>query len=130
MKLAQLCHQATEIMNAGTPAGQEGEQIKGYLHDLNIEIVNRVALWALITPLIALSAAFGGGMLTLHLAGGTMAKAALNGLQGACAAAVIVAALGIANKKLIALENWAATWAANLAKRRREELERGKFGDE
>ena len=128
MKFAQLCRQAIEIVNAVIPGGQEGEHIKGYLNDLNLEIIKRVAFWALITLLLALSAVFGGGMLTLHLAGGTMVKAAPNGLQGTYAAAVIVAAvimaaLGIANKKLIALENWAATWVANLAARTREDIE-------
>ena len=124
MKLAQMCSQAIEIMNAGTPDDQDGEQIKRYLGDLNLEIIKRVAFWALITLVLALSAVFGGGMLTSHITNGTIAKAALNGLLGTYAAAVIVAALGIANKKLIVLENWVATWAANLAARKRGELER------
>jgi len=121
LKLEQLCHQAIEIMNTGTPKGKEGEKIKLYLYNLNLEIIKRVAFWTLITLLLALAAAFGGGVLTLYAWGGTMLKSVLNGMEIVYAASVVVAALGIANKKLTALEDWTAAWAANQEARRREE---------
>jgi|GEM_PF-6606533 len=120
LKLTQLCHQAIEIMNVGIAKDQEGEQIREYLRNLNLEILKRVALGTLITLLLALAAAFGGGVLTLYAWGGTMLKSVLNGMEIVYAASVIVAALGIANKKLTALEDWASAWAANQEARRRE----------
>jgi hypothetical protein len=129
MKLEQLCNQAIEIANA-PPIERPGQgQVERYLHDLNLEIIKRVVFWTLITLLLALSAAAGGGALTLHLMGGTMLKSLLNGSQIAFAAAVLMGALGIANKKLIVLENWASTLGANAAKRRREELERREWDE-
>jgi len=124
MKLERLCGQAIEIMNAPMPDGPDGEQIKSYLCDMNTEIIKRAVFWTLITLCIAWAVVVIGGALTLHAWGGTMPTSALHGMQAFYAATVIVATLGIANKKIKALENWAATWAANLAKRRREELER------
>jgi len=123
MKLERLCGQAIEIMNAPVPDGPGGEQIKSYLRELNAEIIKRVAFWAAIVLCVAWAVAVCGGALTLYAWGGTMPTVALHGAQAFYAAVIIVAALGIANKKLIALENWAATWAANLVKRRREKLE-------
>ena len=120
--LQQLCYRAIEVMNVGAPDGPEGDQIKGYLHDMHIEIVKRVAFWAFIVLALAYCAAIGGGVLVMCLAGGIIETSALHWTQGLFGAGVIGAALGIANKRLIALENWAATWGANLAARRRKSL--------
>ena len=124
LKLPQLCGQAIEIMSAGLPGGPDGERVSEYLHDLNLEIVKRVAFVALITLLSATVAFIGSGMVVIHVLDGTIAQLYLSGIPGAFTAAVIMAPILIFHKKMIVLEDWAATWAANLAARWRGRLER------
>jgi len=124
LKLAQLCDQAVEIMNTGTPDGSEGEQVAKYLRDLNAEVIKRMAFGVFISLCAAALAAIGGGMLTLHAWGEFVSKTMLNGLQFFYAASVIVFVLGLSNKQMVALQNWAGLLGVSAAKQRREELER------
>ena len=124
MKFTNLCHMAIEIANGPPLEGPGKEQVTEFLRDINLEIAKRTTFWTLIVATIAYAACVASGVIALYLAGGVMLASSQRWIQGGFTAGAVVAAAGIANKRLIALENWAATWAANLAMRRREGLER------
>ena len=124
MKLERLCYMAMEIDSEGASEGPDGEKIKGFLGDINTAIIRRTAFWAAVIGLIAYVAAVAGGALALHLSGGLMLTKWFTVTQEAFAAGALLVAAGIANRKLIALGDWASTVAANAAARRGEALER------
>jgi hypothetical protein len=120
MKAQQLCNIAIDIMNRLPQLGDHAEKT---LREINGHIVRRIIFWLFMAMALSTAFALGAGMLTLHLAGGTMLASSLNWVKGLSFLGGMAICSALYNKKYIPLRNWAAACSADLLRRKREALE-------